>query len=231
MASLAESYPTLLAALADYYGQPQFAPKGRSAFEAVLAAALARSAAPARAEAALEALDHSGLLEPRTLAGIEPSELLDSLRDTGLSLPARSATLLVRLARWYSKVFGNDDDLVHDPAARKLAGLREELAAINGVGLATADAILLAMGQPVYPLDRATYRILVRHGWIDPATEYDQASELLSRQAAGNSEEITRLSTWLVQVGRQFCGPRSPKCQRCPLRCVLPGQGPLEPDV
>ena len=119
-----------------------------------------------------------------TLAGIEPSEILDSLRDTGLSLPARSATLLVRLARWYSKAFGNED-LAHDPAARKLTGRREELAAINGVGLATADAILLALGQPVYPLDRGTYRILVRHGWIDSATEYDQASELLSRQAGG----------------------------------------------
>lgn len=230
MASLAESYPTLLAALAHHYGQPQFAPERRSAFEAVLVAALARPADPARAEAALEALDHSGLLEPTTLAGIEPSEILDSLRETGLSLSARSATLLVRLARWYSKAFGNED-LAHDPAARKLTGRREELAAINGVGLATADAILLAMGQPVYPLDRGTYRILVRHGWIDSATEYHQASELLSRQADGNREEIARLSTWLVQVGRQFCVPRSPKCQRCPLRCVLPDQGPLEPEV
>ncbi len=229
MASLAESYPTLLAALAAHYGQPRFAPKGRSAFAAVLAAALARPADPARAEAALEALDQSGLLEPRTLAGIEPSELLDSLRDTGLSLPPRSATLLVRLARWYAKAFGNDD-LAHDPAARKMVGRRAELAAINGVGLATADAILLAMGQPIYPLDRGTYRILVRHGWIDSATEYDQASELLSRRAAGNSEEIAHLSTWLAQVGRQFCVPRSPRCQRCPLRCVLPDEGPLEPD-
>ena len=95
MASLAESYPTLLAALAHHYGQPQFAPERRSAFEAVLVAALARPADPARAEAALEALDHSGLLEPMTLAGIEPSEILDSLRETGLSLSARSATLLV----------------------------------------------------------------------------------------------------------------------------------------
>ncbi len=229
MASLAECYPILLAALADHYGQPQSAPPERSAFAAVLAAALELSAGSARVAAALEALDQSGLLEPSTLAGIEPSEILDSLRDAGLSLPARSATLLVRLARWYAKARGNDD-LAHDPAAGKMVGLRAELAAINGVGLATADAILLAMGQPVYPLDRGTYRILVRHGWIDSATEYDQASELLSRQAAGNSQEIARLSTWLAQVGRQFCVPRSPRCQRCPLGCVLPEQGPLEPD-
>lgn len=229
MASLAESYPTLLAALAEHYGQSPFASKARSVFEAVVAAALSRSADTARADAALEALDRSGLLEPMTLAGIEPSEIIDCLRDAGLILPARSATLLVRLARWYSKAFGNDD-LYHDPAAGELTGLRAELAAINGVGLATADTILLAVGQPTYPLDRATYRVLVRHGWIDSTTEYDQASELLSRQAGGNSEEIARLSTWLVQVGRQFCAPRSPRCQPCPLRCVLPEQGPFEPD-
>jgi endonuclease-3 related protein len=229
MASLAESYPILLAALADHYGQPPCAPPERSAFAAVLAAALELSAGSGRVAAALEAMDHSGLLEPSTLAGIEPSEILDSLRDAGLSLPARSATLLVRLARWYTKAGGNDD-LAHDPAAGTMVGLRAELAGINGVGPATADAILLAMGQPVYPLDRGTYRILVRHGWIDSATEYDQASELLSRQAAGNSQEIARLSTWLTQVGRQFCVPRSPRCQSCPLCCVLPEQGPLEPD-
>ena len=137
---------------------------------------------------------------------------------------------MVRLALWYSSAFG-DEDLAHDPASKKMAGRRLELAAINGVGLAMADAILLALGQPVYPLDRGTFRILVRHGWIDTATDYDQASELLSRQAAGSTDEITRLSTWLAQVGRQFCGPRSPSCERCPLRCVLPEDGPLEPDA
>ncbi len=229
MASLAEPYPTLLAALADHYGQPRSAPQGRSAFEAVLAAALSRSPDRARADAAIDALDRAGLLEPMTLAGMEPSEILDSLRDAGVSLPARSATLLSRLARWYLKAFGNGDPAL-DRASRQTSRLRAELAAINGVGQATADAILLAMGQPTFPLDRGTYRILVRHGWIDSSTEYDQASDLLSRQACENSEEIARLATWLGKVGRQFCVPRSPKCERCPLRCVLPEQGPLEPE-
>ena len=49
-------------------------------------------------------------------------------------------------------------------------------------------------GRPTYPVDRGTYRILVRHGWIDQTAEYEEASELLSRQAAGNSQEIARLS-------------------------------------
>jgi endonuclease III len=229
MASLAESYPTLLKALADQYGQPRSVTGGRSAFEAMLAAALSRSADPARAGAVLEKLERCGLLEPRTLAGIEPAEMIDALRDAGASLSVRSARLLSRLARWYCNVFGNDDQ-DRDPPAPEMTELRADLAAINGLGPATADAILLAMGRPVYPMDLGSYRVMVRHGWIDSATEYDQASDLLSRQAGGKSDELACLSAWLVQVGRQFCLPRSPCCQPCPLRCVLPDQGPLEPD-
>jgi len=229
MASLAESYPTLVAALADHYGQPRVALERRSAFEAMLAAGLARSADPGRADAALESLNRSGLLDPQALAGTAPAEVLDTLRDAGLNLPARAASLLPRLARWYSETFGDQDPPRHASTVN-MSVLREQLAALSGVGLATADAILLALGQPTYPVDRGTYRVLVRHGWIDPATEYDQASELLTRQAAGNPEEIARLSIWLMQIGRQFCVLRSPKCQRCPLRCVLPEQGPLEPE-
>jgi endonuclease III len=219
----------MVAALTDHYGQQRPAPKERSAFESVLAAALSRSSDQTRAEAALRALDQCSLLEPMALAETEPSEIHDCLRDVGASLSQRSANLLVRLARWYSKTIINDDCL-RDLAAREISSLRTELAAINGVGVATADTILLAMGLPTYPIDRGTYRILVRHGWIDSAIEYDEASELMGRLAAGNSEEIARLSNWLVQVGRQFCAPSSPRCQRCPLSCVLPDQGPIEPD-
>jgi endonuclease III len=229
MASLAECYHPMIAALADYYGQPLPIAKERSAYESMLAAALSRSVDSARARSILEKLDHAGILVPAVLSRIESAEILDSLRDSGESLPPRSAIMLSRLAQWYIKAFG-DDNLYLDLASREASHLRAELAAINGIGLATADAILLAMKRPVYPVDRGSYRILVRHGWIDSTADYDHASELLSGQASGNCEEIARLAVWLLQVGRQFCRARSPRCQHCPLRCVLPDQGPLEPD-
>ena len=48
-------------------------------------------------------------------------------------------------------------------AARRAGG-------VPGIGLAAADAILLfALKRPSYPVDRATYRVLVRHGWLDPS--------------------------------------------------------------
>ncbi len=229
MASLAESYPILVAALAEHYGQPQPVTEKRSGFEAVLMAALARSADSIRGQGVIEALEGPGLLDARMLCDADPSEVLDLLRDAGLNPAARSVALMKRLARWYSKTFDSDEP-IQNLDAGKLENLRTELATINGVGRATADTIMMALGQSAYPVDRGTYRILLRHGWIDTATDYDQASDLLSRQAAGDSEQLACLSSWLVQVGRKFCGPRSPKCQRCPLRCVLPEQGPIEPE-
>ena len=108
--------------------------------------------------------------------------------------------------------------------------LRDGLLAINGIGQATADAILLALGRPTYPVDQVTYRILIRHGWIDSSADYEEVHQLLNRRAGENVEEIEHLSNWLRQVGRQYCRLRSPKCDPCPLRCVLPESGPIEPE-
>jgi endonuclease III len=229
MPSLDESYSTMIAALADQYGQPQFPVEGLPAFEAVLAVGLTRAGDLARADATLEALYRAGLLLPETLAGSEPVEILDTLREAGVTLPAKSASLLRRLARWFSTALGNEAEAL-DGLAPPTSRLREQLTALSGIGSATADAILLALGRPTYPVDRGTYRILVRHGWIDPSAEYDEVSELLNKQADENPRELARLAHWLVQVGRQFCGLKSPKCQRCPLRGLLPVDGPLEPE-
>ena len=50
----------------------------------------------------------------------------------------------------------------------RAAAPSEELAGIKGIGPAAADAmVLFALKRPAYPVDRATFRVLVRHGWLD----------------------------------------------------------------
>ena len=177
MPSLTACYSSLVAALAEHYGEPSRRVPRSSALETVLAAALARSLDPRRTAAAIEALSRAHLLEPGALGGASPQEIRDALRDAGVALPLAGASLLRRLASWCSTTFPDDD-----PATltldRSTDEIRLELAAINGVGPATADAILLALGRPTYPVDRGTYRILVRHGWIDASADYDEVSEL-----------------------------------------------------
>jgi endonuclease-3 related protein len=199
-------------------------------FGAVLAIALSRSGASAKTDAILKALDGAGLLQADVLAGMEPREVLDVLHDAGVTLPARSASVLKRLAGWFSSRFQDEDDAL-DETAWPTPRLRRELAALSGIGQATADAILLrGIGRPTYPVDRGTYRILIRHGWIDSSADYDEVSQLLTQVTNERHEEIERMSDWLTHVARQYCRSGSPQCSDCPLRPLLPEQGPLQPE-
>jgi endonuclease-3 related protein len=117
--------------------------------------------------------------------------------------------------------------------------LRGELSGIRGIGLATADAIVLfALERPSYPVDRATFRILVRHGWLDVSAGYDEARELLVGHAVEQgdvpdgeaADRLNDLARGMMQVGRRYCRAAAPKCEQCPLEVVLPEGGPREVD-
>ena len=103
--------------------------------------------------------------------------------------------------------------------------------------MAGADAILLyALKRPSYPVDRATYRVLVRHGWLDPTATYDEARDLLvdsvtDRADVLNEEEdpaveLAELAHGMEQLGRRFCRAAAPHCDGCPLESLLPEGGP-----
>jgi endonuclease-3 related protein len=233
MPTLDGSLAAIVAALAEHYGVP--APVGVAAgldpFPALVSVLLARAADPARAARGLEALADAGMLETRALAGADVAEIGDALKSGGVTVPARALSPILRLARWIvERHQGSADAIVEGTLATE--SLREELSSLNGVGPATADALLLlALNRPVYPLDRATYRILIRHGWLDPSAGYDEARAVVEGPCSDDPETMARLSDWLGRIGREFCRVRAPKCDRCPLRPFLPDGGPIEPEV
>lgn len=232
MPSLGADYPSMIQALADHYGQRMPAERVLSPLARVLAAGVTGVAEKEKdtTEGYLAALDRAGLLQAEALAAVEPTELLDTLRDQRVTLPARSAVMLTRLAGWFAEQFPDEDD-ASDEAAGPTPRLRHELSAIRGIGQAKADAILLfGLGRPTYPVDRGTYRVLVRHGWIDPWADYDEVSQLLIHATRERTDELARLSDWMTAVARDYCKPGSPRCQSCPLKPLLPEQGPLQPE-
>jgi endonuclease-3 related protein len=230
MPSLGDAYPRVVQALADHYGQRKPAETALSPLAAVLAAGITAGGEKAEAARYLEALDRAGLLQAEALAAVEPTELVDTLRDQGVALPARSAVMLKRLAGWFASRFPDEED-AGDETAWPTPRLRQELTALSGIGQAKADAILLfGLGRPAYPVDRGTYRILVRHGWLDPWAEYDEASQLLIQATGERPGEMALLSSWMTKVAMEFCKPGSPRCQNCPLKPLLPEQGPLQPE-
>ena len=222
MPALGDSYPALVAALAERYGRPEPA-IGDGGLPAILGAFLGRTLGPERVEAVLEGLREAGLLEPSALADADRAELDEAIGSSG-GLGAKALGPLQRLARW---VAGRGD-----LAGAATETLREELVGLNGVGPAAADAVLLeGLGRPVYPVARATYRILVRHGWIDPTADYDEARAAVEHAGPRDAAGLARLASWWERVGRDYCRPGRPHCERCPLQPFLPGGGPIEPDA
>ena len=232
MPSLDESFPAIRDALADRYGLPEPPAAGLDPFEALVSTVLDRALDPKKRDAAVSALRDEGLLDPQALAESDPVEVDDALRSAGLVVARNALNPLRRLARWLVDLHHGSADELADPDSTVPADrLREELLTINGVGAATADAVLLfGLRRPVYPLDRATYRVLARHGWADADAGYDEARDVVERLGAGDPQTLARLSAWFERIGREFCRAGAPKCERCPLRPFLPESGPVDPN-
>ena len=219
------------AALAERYGRPEPGGPALDPFEALVATLLGRALDPRKRDAALDALRGDGLLDPEALAGADPDEVDAAIRSAGLAAPRSAGRPLIKVARWLLERHGGSADGLADPdGPAPTSGLRDELAAINGVGPATADALLLfALKRPVYPVDRATYRAFVRHGWLDPDAGYDEAREAAVRLAPGDPGALARLSLDFERLGREYCRVSVAKCEKCPLRPFLPEGGAVDP--
>jgi endonuclease III len=238
MPTLDEAFETMHSALVDTFGRPRSEFEGLDPFEAMIAVLLSRTLGESSWRTALDGLREAGLLTPEGLADAEVIELGDAVRRKGRSVAPETIAPLRHFARWLVEHQDGQLDSLFDPD-RSTGWLREELAAIKGVGIRGADALLLhAVKRPSYPVDRATFRVLVRHAWLDPTTTYEEARDLLvdhgletvrdpERAAAG---VLTELAHGMEQLGRRFCRPAAPRCDGCPLEGLLPEGGPREAD-
>ena len=227
MPRFTEAIPEILASLAGRTGQ------GRSStvrdaepgsFVAVAGAYIAQSCDERTTRVAIDDLRESGCSDPHTLAGADPVEIAEAFRAGGSKSLVKLAGPLVKLARWFAATFDGDSDDGSTPTE----SIRDGLRAVKGIGPATADAILLGgFGRAAYPVDRATYRILVRHGWIDQGAEYDEVRSLVEGALPDDPANLARLSEDFEALGRLTCRATVAKCDRCPLQGLLPEGGPL----
>jgi endonuclease III related protein len=244
MPTLDDAFGAVRTALTRHFGAAADEFEGLAPFDAIVAVFLERSLGSARWRAAFDGLSDAGLLTSERLAGAEILELVDCVREQGVAATARTVAPLKYLARWVVDHGGRDDvlpvvdDTHRQPAAPGL--LREELSAIKGIGPAGADAlVLIGMKRPSYPVDRASFRVLVRHGWLESTATYDEARDLLVERAVDAEDEqqdhaaiaLRELSYGMERLGRQFCRAAAPQCGGCPLEHLLPEGGPREVDA
>jgi endonuclease-3 related protein len=239
MPTFNEAFSRVCDALEDHFGQFNDNFEGLAPFEAMVAVLLDRELGGNRWHAALTALREADLLSPDRLVQADIPEISDALREQGISPPLHAIAPLKQLARWLVDHHHGRVDSLFDPH-HSTDWLRGELASIKGIGPAAADAMILhAMKRPSYPVDRATFRVLVRHGWLDSSETYEEARNLVTDLAVERAELprndpatlLRDLAAGMEQLGRRFCRAAAPHCEGCPLESVLPDGGPREVDA
>lgn len=209
---------------------------GETPFEVCVGAILTQNTSWTNVERAIANLRRAGVLEPRRLFALPEAELAELLR------PAGYFNLKARRLRCFLRVLVEEFEA---ELSRLFAGptpaVRERLLAISGIGPETADSMLLyAGGHLSFVVDAYTKRIFSRHGWwvqgpksrrpkSNTRAEYE-GLKTLCEGSLGRGPMPARLDHWqdyhaqLVTVGKDFCRPREARCEKCPLKPLLPKQ-------
>lgn len=205
-----------LDALLEYYGRPA-ARTFPSRLEALVSAVLSQRSTPKKVAEALGYLKTYGLMELRKLHELDLGTLALALRPAGNG--AAKAMKLKALVAWIVERHGGDlERLAQAPRER----LREQLLEIQGLGLESADAVLLhGLGLPVFGIDVHAHRVAVRHGLAIDDTTYDDLRETFEKGLPRDPQLYVAFQALLGAVGKQYCGPKA-KCEDCPLKPFLP---------
>jgi endonuclease III len=204
------------------YGQ--LPPTGRSGKWSTLVRVVLEHGRPAKKSHDWSWLDEAPLRTAEETAAQGVSRLVDILEENSQS--ASKARALCGCALWWQHSFGTDDAPA-DFSRRSLESWQTDLRAMRGVSWELADRILLVVGgQSVYPLDRGSQRIAARHGWVDPAADYDEWQSFFIGGLRDAEVSPQQLALWNVCVGRDYCRAE-PRCDECPLKSLLPEGGPV----
>jgi len=205
--TLAEIYELLF----ERFGRQHWWP-GETPFEIIVGAILTQNTNWGNVEKAIANLKAADLLGPQQLHAVEQSELAELIRPAGyFNIKAKR---LKSFINWLFDNYGGDLGRLEAVGTEQV---RQELLGITGIGRETADSILLyALDREVFVVDAYTARVAVRHGLIEPETDYEQLRELFESNLPRDRQMFNEYHALLVRVGKEYCRPKA-RCSGCPL--------------
>jgi endonuclease-3 related protein len=166
-------------------------------------------------ERAITNLKLHGLLDFNAMFSTEDETLADLIRPAGYFniKTRRLKNLLEKIAR-----SGGMDKFF----SMETSALRSELLEVNGIGPETADSICCyAADRPAFVVDAYTKRMLIRHGFADDKTQYNEIQEMFMSRLDSDVRLFKDLHAYIVFIGKDFCRKRNPDCQQCPVSSIL----------
>lgn len=199
-------------ALAEKLGPQHWWP-AKTPFEVIVGAILTQNTTWTNVERAIANLHRERLLSPVAIERIPVRQLANLIRSSGyFRQKAKKLKAFVRFLR--QEYGGSLARMFRAPTTE----LREKLLDVYGIGLETADSILLyAGGKDVFVVDAYTKRILSRHRLAAENIEYEAMRSLLENHLPRDVSLYNEFHAQFVQVGKNWCRPRDPRCSECPL--------------
>ncbi len=232
-----------------HYGHQHWWP-GDTPFEICVGAILTQNTNWGNVEKAIGQLKQAGVMDPASMYGLKEARLAEFIRPAGYyNVKAK------RLRAFLEVIMCSFHGSLESMLAQPLDRLRSQLLSIKGIGPETADSMVLyAAEQASFVIDAYTRRIFARHGWCAPDVDYhdlqrvcmtvlekDWRVEGLPHEHGGGGEgpvpehgKADLVDYWqdyhaqLVNIGKDFCRPKSPRCVECPLAALLPDGRPVE---
>jgi endonuclease-3 related protein len=209
-------FETLRASLGPQHWWP-----ARTPFEVIVGAILTQNTNWTNVERAINNLRREKLLTPAAMARVNLRHLERLVRSSGyFRQKARKLKEFVHFLR--CEYGGSLARMFRTPTEQ----LRERLLAVHGIGPETADSILLyAGGHRVFVVDAYTKRILARHGLAHEKTGYEEVRTLFESSLPRDAALYNEFHGLIVNVGKNWCRTRNPRCECCPLQQFLPENG------
>lgn len=207
--TLHQMYERMLGQLGPQHWWPAETP-----FEVMVGAILTQNTNWKNVERAIDNLKRAGMLSLSALSELPLALLAEYIRPAGYY--NIKAGRLKNLLNHIVERHGAD---VQAFLNQPLAGFREQLLSVKGIGRETADSILLyASGLPIFVVDAYTHRILSRHNLIDEDCSYETIQELFMDHLESEAPLYNEFHALLVKVGNLYCKKKNPDCAACPLQ-------------
>lgn len=177
ISKLREYFATLVSSWGPQHWWP-----AESAFEVIVGAILTQNTAWTNVEKALARLRDAGAISVEAIRKIPLEDLERLVQPSGFF--RQKTARLKRFVAWLDERYGGSLEKMF---ARETRELRAELLNLNGIGLETADSILLYAGQhEVFVVDAYTRRILERHGLVTAGAKYDEIQQTVETALRGD---------------------------------------------
>ncbi|HBO84515.1 MAG: endonuclease [Deltaproteobacteria bacterium GWC2_42_11] len=206
--TLKKTYKKLFKAFSRQYWWP-----GRTQFEIIVGAILTQNTAWTNVEKAIKNLKKAKVLYPRKMHDLSERELAKLIRPAGyFNIKAK------RLKHFLNYLFDKYSGRLDKLFKKRTDKLRRELLLVNGVGMETADSILLYAGShPIFVVDTYTKRILSRHMIISEDANYDEIQDIFMKNLPHDVKIFNEYHALFVKLGKDFCRNRKPLCSKCPM--------------